>query len=379
MNGVACRLPQFAALASRAIASGSRCSTKVSTASTRPPATSRTSASVSASPVSASGSSRAASRGGAAPAGARGADSATPRRRRRARSVSAATSRTMSGMGSSVPGSRSIGQHTHPSHGGTRMAAERRSERGDRWAVPVLRARAGGPAERFAARIGVRHPAAVFFAALLAGFVVLAGVSRAARAARDRRARARRWRRADRREHDRDDRRRAHAVAHGRVGGRLGRRRRARAADPRRADRAGVRRAAQVADRGVRRVRARRRVGDLPRDDAARAARPARRGAARGPARGRELPLGSHRRIDRGVHRPRAAAHVRDPRAGGCASPPGAWPSCSRSWSRRRACTAACTIRSTSPAAWWSGVGAVLVLLFACRAAAARADAARPV
>ena len=54
------------------------------------------------------------------------------------------------------------------------MAAERP---GDRWAVPVLRARAGGPAERFAARIGVRHPAAVFFAALLAGFVVLAGVS----------------------------------------------------------------------------------------------------------------------------------------------------------------------------------------------------------
>ena len=54
------------------------------------------------------------------------------------------------------------------------MAAERP---GDRWAVPVLRARAGGPAERFAAWIGVRHPAAVFFAALLAGFVALAAVS----------------------------------------------------------------------------------------------------------------------------------------------------------------------------------------------------------
>jgi undecaprenyl-diphosphatase len=41
----------------------------------------------------------------------------------------------------------------------------------------VLRARAGGPAERFAGFLGRRHPAAVFFAALFAGFALLAGVS----------------------------------------------------------------------------------------------------------------------------------------------------------------------------------------------------------
>jgi membrane-associated phospholipid phosphatase len=43
--------------------------------------------------------------------------------------------------------------------------------------VPVLQARAGGPAERFAALMEGRHPAAVFFAAALAGFVVLAGLA----------------------------------------------------------------------------------------------------------------------------------------------------------------------------------------------------------
>jgi len=47
----------------------------------------------------------------------------------------------------------------------------------DRWALPVLEARRGGPAERFAGRLRGRHPAAVFFAALLAGFTVLALIS----------------------------------------------------------------------------------------------------------------------------------------------------------------------------------------------------------
>lgn len=47
----------------------------------------------------------------------------------------------------------------------------------DRWALPVLAARPGGPAERFGARLRGRHPAAVFFAALLAGFTVLALIS----------------------------------------------------------------------------------------------------------------------------------------------------------------------------------------------------------
>jgi membrane-associated phospholipid phosphatase len=44
---------------------------------------------------------------------------------------------------------------------------------GSRPAVPLLDARFDGPAERFAGRLRGRHPAAVFFAALLAGFVVL--------------------------------------------------------------------------------------------------------------------------------------------------------------------------------------------------------------
>ena len=46
--------------------------------------------------------------------------------------------------------------------------------------VPVLVARPGGPAERFARLLGGRHPAAVFFAAVLAGLAALALVSIAA-------------------------------------------------------------------------------------------------------------------------------------------------------------------------------------------------------
>jgi membrane-associated phospholipid phosphatase len=43
--------------------------------------------------------------------------------------------------------------------------------------VPVLKARPGGPAERFAGSLHGRHPAAVFFAAALAGLTVLAGLA----------------------------------------------------------------------------------------------------------------------------------------------------------------------------------------------------------
>ena len=43
--------------------------------------------------------------------------------------------------------------------------------------VPVLGAAAGGPAERFADRMRGRHPAAVFFAALLTGFTAIALIS----------------------------------------------------------------------------------------------------------------------------------------------------------------------------------------------------------
>jgi membrane-associated phospholipid phosphatase len=52
-----------------------------------------------------------------------------------------------------------------------------RADRTDPWAVPVLSARRGGPAERFAGLMRGRHPAAVFFAALLAAFAVVAGLS----------------------------------------------------------------------------------------------------------------------------------------------------------------------------------------------------------
>ncbi len=41
----------------------------------------------------------------------------------------------------------------------------------------MLRARPGGPAERFAGMIGGSHPAATFFKALLLGFAVLAGLA----------------------------------------------------------------------------------------------------------------------------------------------------------------------------------------------------------
>ena len=56
------------------------------------------------------------------------------------------------------------------------MDGRRKSWSRDR-GVPVLGARTGGPAERFAGRLSGRHPAAVFFAALLTGFAVLALIS----------------------------------------------------------------------------------------------------------------------------------------------------------------------------------------------------------
>lgn len=43
--------------------------------------------------------------------------------------------------------------------------------------MPIFDARAGGPADRFAARFDGRHPALVFFLALLAGFLLLAAAS----------------------------------------------------------------------------------------------------------------------------------------------------------------------------------------------------------
>jgi membrane-associated phospholipid phosphatase len=60
-----------------------------------------------------------------------------------------------------------------------RSHAGRRGPRdgADGFTIPVLEARAGGLAEGFADRLRGRHPAAVFFAALLAGFALLAALS----------------------------------------------------------------------------------------------------------------------------------------------------------------------------------------------------------
>lgn len=43
--------------------------------------------------------------------------------------------------------------------------------------VPALAVRPGGPAERFAGALGLRHPAVVFFAAVIGGILLLAGCS----------------------------------------------------------------------------------------------------------------------------------------------------------------------------------------------------------
>jgi len=52
-----------------------------------------------------------------------------------------------------------------------------RTERQPGWAVPVLDARPGSRAERFAGVLHGRHPAVVFLAALLTGFAILALVA----------------------------------------------------------------------------------------------------------------------------------------------------------------------------------------------------------
>jgi membrane-associated phospholipid phosphatase len=57
------------------------------------------------------------------------------------------------------------------------VATQRRAGDADDGPVPVLRARDGGPAERFADLFGRAHPAAVFAAALICGYLALAAAS----------------------------------------------------------------------------------------------------------------------------------------------------------------------------------------------------------
>ena len=59
----------------------------------------------------------------------------------------------------------------------TRSRSNGRAASDDPWAVPLLAPRPNGPATRFATRLKGRHPAAVFFAAVLTGFALLAALS----------------------------------------------------------------------------------------------------------------------------------------------------------------------------------------------------------
>jgi undecaprenyl-diphosphatase len=52
-----------------------------------------------------------------------------------------------------------------------------RERSGERHSVPIFEARRGGRADRFAAKLDSRHPALVFFLALFAGFLLLAAAS----------------------------------------------------------------------------------------------------------------------------------------------------------------------------------------------------------
>jgi membrane-associated phospholipid phosphatase len=65
--------------------------------------------------------------------------------------------------------------HRGTSSPSTHAAHSERSE--GRWAVPVLRARKGGPAERLAGRFGGLHPTVVFLFVMLAGLAAIAVLS----------------------------------------------------------------------------------------------------------------------------------------------------------------------------------------------------------
>jgi membrane-associated phospholipid phosphatase len=69
--------------------------------------------------------------------------------------------------------------HTKPVRSSQRVGSgtRRRSDTRNARALPALLARPGGAAERFARALGLRHPVAVFFAGLIAGLVTIAAVS----------------------------------------------------------------------------------------------------------------------------------------------------------------------------------------------------------
>ena len=153
----------------------------------------------------------------------------------------------------------------------------------------------------------------------------------------------------------------------------LDHRRRSGAADRRRVDGARLRRVAEVADRGVRRVRAGRRVGDVPRYDTRRPLASASRRSSRESAGQRQLPVRSHGGFDRGLRRPRPAAHVRGSRAASFGRSPG------------RSLLAMVTFVAMArmyrgmhhpldvAGGVVVGIAAVIVLVFACRTAGAAA------
>jgi undecaprenyl-diphosphatase len=57
------------------------------------------------------------------------------------------------------------------------VSSARRPRTRDVWTTPALAVRPGGPAERFARALGLRHPVAVFFVALIGGLLLLSGLS----------------------------------------------------------------------------------------------------------------------------------------------------------------------------------------------------------
>jgi membrane-associated phospholipid phosphatase len=75
----------------------------------------------------------------------------------------------------------SVGEPLHAEPARAPRAAtthdRRRGEARDGWTVPLLTPLPGGLAERFARAVGLRHPVAIFLVALIAGLAVLAALS----------------------------------------------------------------------------------------------------------------------------------------------------------------------------------------------------------